>query len=87
MNREAVVLGSPVYSLFMGRLGSVDRFLIDSGKMAWIKDSLDINRIKITKKSTLDNKHQQMGQNLVAEIVDRILEKRVIPLQEDGIIH
>jgi predicted glycosyltransferase len=73
MNREAVVLGSPVYSLFMGRLGSVDRFLIDSGKMAWIKDSLDINRIKITKKSTLDNKHQQMGQNLVAEIVDRIL--------------
>jgi len=49
--------------------------LINSGKMVWIKDSPDINRIKITKKIVLENKHQQTGQNLVAEIVDRILEK------------
>jgi len=75
MNREAVVLGSPVYSLFMGRLGSVDRFLIDSGKMVWIKDSPDINRIKITKRNTLENKYQQTGRNLVTDIVDRILEQ------------
>ena len=29
MNREAVVLGSPVYSLFMGMLGSIDQYLIN----------------------------------------------------------
>ena len=38
MNREAVVLGSPVYSLFLGRLGSVDKHLIDTGKMILIKE-------------------------------------------------
>jgi hypothetical protein len=74
MNREAVVLGSPVYSLFMGRLGSVDRHLIDSGKLIWIKDSPDIQRIKIAKKNNLENKHQQISQNLVTEIVNKILE-------------
>ncbi len=76
MNREAVVLGSPVYSLFMGKLGSIDKHLIESGKLIWIKDSLDIQRIKVTKKNDLENVHQQTGQNLVIEIVNKILETK-----------
>jgi predicted glycosyltransferase len=74
MNREAVVLGSPVYSLFMGKMGSVDRYLIESGKMTWINNSQDIERIKITKKNTLENRYQQTSRILVTEIVDKILE-------------
>jgi uncharacterized protein len=75
MNREAVVLGTPVYSLFMGRLGSVDKTLIDSGRLVWIKDSDDLRRIKVTKKNNPKPEyHQNAGQNLVSELVDKILE-------------
>jgi predicted glycosyltransferase len=31
MNREAVALGTPVYTTFSGRLGAVDEQLIDEG--------------------------------------------------------
>ena len=31
MNREAVALGTPVYTMFAGRLGAVDARLIDEG--------------------------------------------------------
>lgn len=73
MNREAVVLGSPVYSLFMGRLGSVDKTLIDSGKLVWIKSNEDVKRIKILKKEKKE--YQWKNQNLLTEIVDKVLEK------------
>ena len=73
MNREAVVLGSPVYSLFLGRLGSVDKHLIDTGKLILIKESQDIRKIKVAKKKTLENKYQQTSKYLVSEIVDRVL--------------
>jgi len=33
MNREAVVLGSPVYTTFAGRLGGVDERLIEQGRL------------------------------------------------------
>ncbi len=77
MNRESVVLGSPVYSLFMGRLGSVDKTLIDSGKLVWIRESQDIKGIKVAKKNTLGKEYQRTGRKLVAEIVDKIMEKQI----------
>jgi hypothetical protein len=33
MNREAVALGTPVYTIFSGRMGAVDEALIDSGAL------------------------------------------------------
>jgi hypothetical protein len=33
MNREAVVLGTPVYTTFAGRLGGVDERLIADGRL------------------------------------------------------
>jgi len=74
MNREAVVLGSPVYSLFKGALGSVDQYLIDSGKLVWIKDSSEIRKIKVCKKADLKPDFQRDGENLLAEIVAEILK-------------
>jgi hypothetical protein len=74
MNREAVVLGSSVYSLFMGLLGSVDQHLIDSGKLIWIKDDSEIQMIKLAKKNKSDANFKITGQNLVTEIVNKILD-------------
>lgn len=74
MNREAVVLATPVYSLFLGRMGSIDQHLIDTGKMIWINTSSDINRIKLLKKNKSDFMPEHRDQNLLTEIVDKILE-------------
>jgi hypothetical protein len=38
MNREAVALGTPVYTTFGGRLGGVDEALIRSGRLAPLVD-------------------------------------------------
>jgi uncharacterized protein len=38
MNREAVALGVPVYTVFGGRLGAVDRHLIREGKLRALTD-------------------------------------------------
>ena len=46
MNREAAALGVPVYSLFRGPLGSVDRFLADTGRLVLLQQEQDV-RTKI----------------------------------------
>jgi uncharacterized protein len=38
MNREAVALGTPVYTTFEGRLGAVDERLIEQGRMRRLSD-------------------------------------------------
>jgi predicted glycosyltransferase len=42
MNREAVALGVPVYTVFAGRLGGVDEQLIREGRLRVLTDPLDI---------------------------------------------
>ena len=38
MNREAVALGTPVYTTFAGRMGGVDERLIAEGRLAILED-------------------------------------------------
>jgi predicted glycosyltransferase len=38
MNREAVALGTPVYTIFTGRMGAVDERLIDEGRLRPLTD-------------------------------------------------
>jgi hypothetical protein len=51
MNREAAVLGTPVYSIFAGKLGSVDRHLVETGRMALIQSRDDFAAIRVEKKA------------------------------------
>jgi predicted glycosyltransferase len=46
MNREAAALGVPVYSIFRGRIGSVDRYLADEGRLILLESVEDV-RTKI----------------------------------------
>ena len=49
MNREAAALGVPVYSIFRGKSGAVDRDLQSQGKMILIESIEDVQRkIKLT---------------------------------------
>lgn len=42
MNREAVALGTPVYSVFEGRLGAVDERLVEEGRLRRLSNPDDI---------------------------------------------
>ncbi len=42
MNREAAVLGTPVWSMFEGRLGAVDELLVHQGRLRLLRDPDDI---------------------------------------------
>lgn len=46
MNREAAALGVPVYSIFRGKIGAVDRYLAENGRLILL-DSTDDVRAKI----------------------------------------
>jgi predicted glycosyltransferase len=42
MNREAAALGVPVYSIFRGKTGAVDRYLSENGRLVMIETAEDL---------------------------------------------
>jgi hypothetical protein len=48
MNREAVALGTPVYSTFEGRLGAVDERLIAEGRLRKLQD---VEQLELTRRT------------------------------------
>ncbi len=51
MNREAAALGVPVYSIFMGAIGSVDKYLAETGRLVMLTLNDKIQDKIIIKKS------------------------------------
>lgn len=55
MNREAAALGIPVYSVFRGRIGAVDRYLAESGRLVLLESVDDVQtKIHIRRRAPLD---------------------------------
>lgn len=51
MNREAAALGIPVYSIFRGRIGAVDRYLSETGRLTLIENVADVqNKIVLERR-------------------------------------
>jgi len=50
MNREAAALGVPVYSVFRGPIGAVDRYLASNGRLVLLEDSKDVQGKLILKR-------------------------------------
>jgi predicted glycosyltransferase len=57
MNREAAALGVPVYSIFRGRIGAVDRYLADHGRLTLLSSVDDVHTKLVIKKRI----HQSVG--------------------------
>jgi uncharacterized protein len=52
MNREAAALGVPVYSLFRGKLGSVDRDLAGRGRLVLLQSEQDVReKLKLVRRN------------------------------------
>ena len=50
MNREAAVLGVPVYSTFMGRIGAIDSMLSGQGRLQFVRAVDDVAKISFAKR-------------------------------------
>lgn len=70
MNREAVALGTPVWSLFSGRMGSVDRALIASGRMQRLATPQDVERLHIPRKDRVEL--PDFGNDVLGQVVTAI---------------
>jgi predicted glycosyltransferase len=70
MNREAAVLGTPVFTIFAGKLPAVDIKLIEMGRLVSIETEKDIGKLRFEKKKegeTIANP------GLCNELVDQIV--------------
>jgi predicted glycosyltransferase len=74
MNREAAALGVPVYSIFRGHLGAVDRKLSAEGRLIMIKSVDEVeDKIALQKRSRLPVT-EATSRRTLHEIVDAIEE-------------
>ena len=70
MNREAVALGTPAYTIFSGRMGAVDEQLIAAGRLIPLDDPREL---KLEKRKTPAGAGEPRDPDL---LVDAILEAR-----------
>jgi hypothetical protein len=74
MNREAAALGMPVFSIYQGPIGAVDRHLIDTGRLIHVKDIGDLKSIPLVKSTRRGEvPKSEIGARLTDFIVSRIL--------------
>jgi uncharacterized protein len=78
MNREAAALGVPVYSIFRGKIGAVDRYLSENGRLVLLESVQDVQtKIRLDKRKRDD---QMIGSNRqalgkIVEHIERIVKE------------
>ncbi len=74
MNREAALLGVPVYSIFAGKLGSLDRQMEAEGLITFIRHARDLSKIRIERRNAQTvNALTDRVERFVIEQIDRYL--------------
>jgi hypothetical protein len=72
MNREAAALGVPVYSIFRGKIGAVDRYLSDNGRLILLETVEDVQTKILLKKRHRSDKPDNSKRNALGKIVELI---------------
>ena len=74
MNREAAALGVPVFSIFKGTIGAVDRHLSAEGRLVLVESPADVeNKIAIVKRHR-KALAEATSKRTLTEVVDTIQE-------------
>jgi uncharacterized protein len=76
MNREAAALGVPVYSIFRGEIGAVDRYLTSTGRLILIERPQDVaDKLVLTKRDRTQMVDRKLSGtlNAIVEHVKTIL--------------
>jgi predicted glycosyltransferase len=72
MNREAAALGVPVYSIFRGRIGAVDRWLQEQGRLVLIGSVEDVHAHITVAKRASGTSVGNGARRTLSDIVDHI---------------
>jgi hypothetical protein len=78
MNREAAAMGVPVYSIFRGRIGAVDRYLADHGRLFLLESIEDVT----TKIKLLRREKSYQSVNGTANVVLETIIRNIISIVE-----
>jgi predicted glycosyltransferase len=82
MNREAAALGVPVYSIFRGRIGGVDRYLAATGRLVMMETPEDIRtKVILKRREPASQDHTDLSpalESIVAGIIS-IAEHQCLP--------
>jgi predicted glycosyltransferase len=73
MNREAAALGVPVYSIFKGAKGGVDKYLAEHGRLVFLDTAADVH-------TKIDVSHRDKSHNGVPRskvVLNRIVDEIV----------
>lgn len=73
MNREASALGVPVYSIFRGKIGAVDKYLAEKGRLTLIEDVKDIQTKVILARRNRPAEPDNINRPALRSIVDHIV--------------
>lgn len=73
MNREAAALGVPVYSIFRGRIGAVDRYLASSGRLTLIEDTSQVGTKLVLKRRVRPPKPILVSSASLHSLVEHII--------------
>jgi hypothetical protein len=82
MNREAAALGVPVYSIFRGKIGAVDRYLEAAGRLVLIESAQDIQSKVILKRRDPASRDFSAGSpalRSISEALISIAEHQCLP--------
>ena len=78
MNREAAALGVPVYSIFRGKIGAVDQYLANNGRLILLENLEDVKTKVILERwqrpESMDHGNNATLQSIVASIIS-VIEK------------
>jgi predicted glycosyltransferase len=84
MNREAAALGVPVYSIFRGKIGAVDRYLADHGRLVLLERAEDIHTKIVLKRrehACRDFSADNAALRSISEAIISIAEHQCLPAQ------
>lgn len=73
MNREAAALGVPVYSVFRGKIGAVDRYLAQSDRLVLLEKVSDVREKIVVPKQARGRAPAQHQSNTLRTIVDNLV--------------
>jgi uncharacterized protein len=82
MNREAAALGVPVYSIFRGRIGAVDRNLSENGRLVLLESVEDIlTKIALKRRERGDFSKSTSALRSISDAIISIAEYQCSPAQ------
>ena len=82
MNREAAALGVPVYSIFRGRIGAVDKYLAEKGRLTLLESAKDVHTKIVFKRRTQaqwDSMRRSAALDCIVEAIISIAEHQCLP--------